>query len=130
MVLLVGVAACSSHARSATTETPPPPTSKPADADAELEQHTRDVIVRNRPRLRGCYEEALGTAPDLEGRVTLVIDVGQDGKAAHVFEGRREGLNDEVVRCLARVVKTLPFHDGAARTIRIQVPLAFGRRHE
>lgn len=106
---------------------PPAPRETSSDPEAELEQQTRSVIVKNRPRLRACYEEALARAPDLEGRVVLVLEVGQNGKATHVLEARREGLGDDVVRCLARVLKTIPFHDGAARTIRIQVPLGFSK---
>jgi outer membrane biosynthesis protein TonB len=122
--LLVLAAACSAPA------TAPPP-SAPAelpDAEAELERLTRAAIVAHRSRLRACYEDTLARSPEMEGRVVLVLDVGQNGKAARVLEGHREGLGDDVVRCLARVLKTIPFHDGAARTIRIQVPFAFTRR--
>lgn len=95
------------------------------DAQEELEQQTRNVVLANLPRLRACYDEALIKTPDLAGRVTLVIDVGQNGKAAHVLEGRRDGLNDDVIHCLARILKTFSFHDGAARTVRIQIPFSF-----
>lgn len=124
--LLVWLSACAApQPRPPAQRAVPPP---PVDAEAELEQQTRSVIVENRPRLRACYEEALARAPDLEGRVVLVVDVGQDGKVAHVLEARREGLGDDVVRCLARVLKMIPFHDGAARAVRIQVPFVFSRR--
>jgi hypothetical protein len=110
---------------------PGSPTTEPArrDPETELEERTRDVIVANRPRLRACYEDALAKSPDLEGRVLLVVDVGQNGKAAHVLEAHREGLDDAVVRCLAHVLRTIAFHDGAASTIRIQVPLAFSKQN-
>lgn len=134
---LVPVGAACGHG---TRSDPAPPSatsssssSSPAsriDAEAELEQTTRNVLIANRPRLRACYEDALAKTPDLEGKVVLVIDVGQNGRAAHVLEGRREGLTDDVVRCLARVVKTIAFHDGAARTVRVQVPLSFSKRDE
>lgn len=130
-------AACGHGTRNDPSSSPPPPSSSSPsssasriDAEAELEQTTRNVLIANRPRLRACYEDALAKTPDLEGKIVLVIDVGQNGRAAHVLEGRREGLPDEVVRCLARVVKTIAFHDGAARTIRIQVPLSFSKRDE
>lgn len=126
-MLAAVLAACAS--RTAPLPPEPPRAEGPIeDADTELEEQTRAVIVAHRPRLRSCYEDALVKKPDQEGRVVLVIDVGQNGKAARVLEARREGLDDEVVRCLARVLKTIPFHDGAARTIRIQVPFAFSRQ--
>lgn len=95
------------------------------DADAELEERIRAVIVSARPRLRACYEEALAKDPTHAGRVVLVVDVEQDGIARHVFEGHREGLGDDEVRCFVRILKSLKFHDGAARAMRIQTPLAF-----
>src|SRR5690606_27575029 len=101
--LAAALASCASRAPPA----PDPPRLEPpiSDAESELEEQTRAVIVAHRPRLRACYEDALVGTPDLEGRVVLVIDVGQDGKAARVLEARREGLGDDVVRCLARVLK-------------------------
>jgi hypothetical protein len=86
--------------------------------------------MQHRVQLRDCYEASLAKSPDLAGRVVLVLEVGQSGKAARVLEAHREGLPDEVVRCLSRVLKTLSFHDGAARTIRIQVPLSFSPRQD
>lgn len=104
------------------------PGRRPPDAQDELERQTREVVVANLPRLRACYEDALAVSPDMTGRVILVVDVAQNGKAAHVLEGRREGLSDGVILCLARTLKTLSFHDGAARTIRIQIPFNFAKR--
>ena len=86
------------------------------------------MIVTHRPRLRACYEDALARTPEMEGRVVLVLEIGQNGRASRVLQGRSEGLSDDVVRCLARVLKTIPFHDGAARTVRIRLPLAFSRQ--
>jgi hypothetical protein len=128
----VGVAAgCSSSKQS--HEAVPPAASASGSASLvgaqdELERQTRQVVLANLPRLRACYEDALLASPDMTGRVILVIDVGQNGKATHVLEGRREGLSDDVIRCLSRTIKTLSFHDGAARTIRIQVPFNFAKR--
>jgi outer membrane biosynthesis protein TonB len=129
LTLLAAVlAACASRTGPPSPEPPPRAEAPVKDAETELEEQTRAVIVAHRPRLRACYEESLVKKPDQEGRVVLVIDVGQTGKAERVLEARREGLDDEVVHCLARVLKTIPFHDGAARTIRIQVPFAFSRQ--
>jgi hypothetical protein len=118
-----------SHEPSPKVGTEPSASAAP-DPEVELERRTRDVIVANRPRLRACYETALAQDPTLEGKVVLVVEVGQSGKAEHVLEGHREGLSDGVIHCLARVLRTIPFHDGAARTIRIQVPLAFSAKGE
>jgi hypothetical protein len=136
LALLLLLSACGGASTSTPAPPPPPPSTHhdddagASDPEVELEKTTRLVIVANQPKLRACYEDALAKTPDLEGRVVLVIDVGQNGRASHVLEGHREGLTDDVVRCLARVLKTIAFHDGAARTIRVQVPFAFSKRDE
>lgn len=119
---------------------PPPPAEAPRDtlanpegsdikkAEREIEERIRAVVVKERPNLRACYERGLEKDPRLEGRVLLVLDVGQNGMASKVFEARRAGLGDEEIRCFARVLKAAHFHDGAARSVRIEVPLAFSMK--
>jgi hypothetical protein len=125
LVLLLAVACSPSPAPVQPSPAPPDAGEPRRDADAELEERIRAVIVTQRARLRACYEEALAKDPALAGRVVLVLEVAQDGSAAHVFEAHREGLGEGEVRCLVRVLKSVRFHDGAARTMRIQIPLAF-----
>jgi hypothetical protein len=124
-VLLALLVACSAPPTPPPPVPVPPPSAPRTDPDAELEARTRDVVVNHRASLRACYEDALAKSPGLQGRVVLVVEVGQNGRAERVLEGRRDGLNDEVVKCLARELRSIAFHDGAARAIRIQVPLAF-----
>lgn len=116
---------------------PPPPAEAPRDtlanrdgsdikkAERDLEDRIREVVVKERSNLRACYERGLEKDPRLAGRVVLVLDVGQNGMATKVFEAHRTGLGDDEVRCFARVLKAAHFHDGAARAVRIEVPLAF-----
>lgn len=111
-------------APAAPLEAPTPPTTL-QEADAELEKRIRETVVAERPKLRACYERGLARDIHLAGRVVLVIEVGQDGTAAHVFEARRQGLGDEEVKCFAGVLKKARFHDGAGRPMRVQVPIAF-----
>jgi hypothetical protein len=106
-------------------EPSPPPVKSLAEAEAELAERIRSVVVAERPRLRACYEEGLVKNPALAGRVVLVLEVGQAGLATHVFEAHRDGLGDAEIHCFARVLKAARFHDGAASAVRIQVPLAF-----
>jgi hypothetical protein len=104
---------------------PKPTEATRGDAEDELSERIRKVVLAERSRLRACYEEGLARTPALQGRVVLVLDVGQNGMAAHVFEAHREGLGEEEVKCFARVLESARFHDGAARAVKIQVPLAF-----
>jgi hypothetical protein len=98
-----------------------------AEVEKELEERIRAVVVAEKPKLRACYERGLERNPELAGHVVLVLEVGQAGNATHVFEARREGLGDDEVKCFAHVLKAAHFHDGAARAVRIQVPLAFAK---
>lgn len=109
------------------TPTPAPPsTGAPADPDQELEDRVRSVIVAQRPGFRVCYEQGLARDPTLAGRVVLMVEVDQTGRAARVLEGRREGtFTDDEVKCFARVLRAAHYHDGAGRPVRIQVPLSF-----
>ena len=96
------------------------------DAEDELEARIRQVVVARRGELRACYEAALQRDPALTGKVVLVVEVDQSGRAAHVFEARREGgFADPEIQCFAGVLRAARYHDGASRPVRIQVPLAF-----
>ncbi|HEY8074938.1 MAG TPA: AgmX/PglI C-terminal domain-containing protein [Labilithrix sp.] len=108
----------------------PPPSSAPArsndDAEAELEERVRQVVVATRRELRACYERGLARDATLAGRLTLMVEIDQSGRAAHVLEGRRDGgFTDDDVKCFARVLRETRFHDGAANPMRIQIPLSF-----
>lgn len=98
------------------------------DADTELERTVQKAIAARGEELGVCYEKTLTEASPDTSRVVFVIDIGRDGRASHVLEGRREGLSDEQVKCFARVLKARPFHDGASGDMRIQAPLAFVKK--
>ncbi len=119
------IAGCGGSAAPAAPLEAPPPQKTLQEAEAELEKRIRETVVAERPKLRACYEQGLARDIHLAGRVILVIEVGQDGTAAHVFEARRQGLGDEEVKCFAGVLKKARFHDGAGRAMRVQVPIAF-----
>jgi hypothetical protein len=126
--------ACGGGAATApsTAPAPAPAPASPAepaprrDADAELEERVRQVVVATRAAMRACYEDGLRRDATLAGRITLVVEIDQSGRASHVLEGRREGgFTDDDVRCFARVLRATRFHDGAGHPMRVQVPLAF-----
>lgn len=131
-VALAIVAACASAPPAAVEAAPdalaPREGSDLKKAERELEERIREVVVKERPNLRACYERGLEKNPALAGRVVLVLEVAQNGMASHVFEARRSGLGDDEVRCFARVLKAAHFHDGAGRAVRIEVPLAFSSK--
>lgn len=124
MLALVLVGCGGAATPAAPLEAPPAPKSI-QESEAELEKRIRETVVAERPKLRACYEQGLARDINLAGRVVLVIEVGQDGTAVHVFEARRQGLGEEEVKCFAGVLKKARFHDGAGRAMRVQVPLVF-----
>ena len=102
----------------------------PTNADDELAARIRLVVTGESRNLRACYEKGLERDPTMQGHVVLVLDVSENGQATKVLEGKREGLGDEEIKCFARVLKAARFHDGAARSMRVQVPLTFSPRAE
>ena len=114
-----------SGASNGAAEAPPGPR---VDADTELERTVQKAIAARGEELGVCYEKTLTDASPDTSRVVFVIDIGRDGRASRVLEGRREGLSDEQVKCFARVLKARPFHDGASGDMRIQAPLAFVKK--
>ncbi len=122
------IAACGGGTASAPLPPPATTTSEPPrrDADAELEDRVRQVVVATRRELRACYEQGLHRDATLAGRVTLIVEIDQTGYASHVLEGRREGgFTDDDVKCFAHVLRATRWHDGAGHPMRIQIPLIF-----
>jgi len=109
---------------------PEPPSalvSSHVDAQADLERSIYKAIDARRVDLWSCYRKGLTESSPAEGHVVLVLEIGQDGHAQKVLEGHRTGMGDAEVRCMARVLKARPFHDGATSTMRLRVPLTFTR---
>lgn len=108
----------------------PAPDAIPAsrvDGQADLEKSIYKAIDARRVELWTCYRKGLTESSPGEGHVILVLEIAQDGRAVHVLEGHRTGIGDDEIKCMSRVLKARPFHDGAASTMRLRVPLTFTR---
>jgi hypothetical protein len=101
-----------------------------AEPEVALAERVRQVVLAQRVRLRACYEAGLARTPTLAGRVILVVQVEQSGRAEHVYDARREGLGPEEITCLSRVLRATRFHDGAASAVKVEVPLSFAPAEE
>lgn len=68
----------------------------------------RAVLSRANERIQGCYERRLKTDPEARGRLTLMLQVGEDGSVTAV---RTEGeLRDpELFACVRGVAEGLSF---------------------
>lgn len=76
-------------------------------------EQIRSVIARHRPEVRYCYEQALQSRPDLQGRVTVGFQVAADG---HVAQSSASGMSG-VDSCVAQAVERWHFPSSTSATI-------------
>ncbi len=71
-----------------------------------------DGFAKLRSKIRRCYERSLQTDPAGGGKVTIsvVFDVHGDAKRSRIVT--REGLSDEVARCLLAAVSSMNIGPG------------------
>jgi hypothetical protein len=93
--------------------------------DGLSREHIARVLERAQSQFRHCYDQALGRAPNLHGKVSLEFTIGQDGSVS----GTRavSTLQDrEVEGCLERVVRRLRFAEPkGGGTVSVKYPLVF-----
>ena len=124
----LGIAGCGPSVAPVAEPRPAAPDTIPVsshDAQADLEKLVHESIDARRNELWACYRKGLRDSSPIEGHVTIVLEIAQDGRATRVLEGRRTGIDDDAVKCMSRVFKARPFHDGAASTMRLQIPFTF-----
>jgi hypothetical protein len=70
-----------------------------------------EKLASAQPGVRGCYEAALKTKPDLRGSVNLSFVVAPDGKVAHaeVLESENPLDDAAAVECIVATIKRLEF---------------------
>ncbi len=65
-------------------------------------EQIRSVIVRHRPEVRYCYEQALIGRPGLEGRVTVGFQISQDGRVVQSSASGMSGVDQCVAQAAGR----------------------------
>jgi hypothetical protein len=109
-------ASCSGGAcASAAAQAPPQPQPQPAGS-----QSTIGALA---PRFRACFKSNLASDPNLQGAVTLTLDVAADGSVASVSPGPTT-LPSSLVLCIVNVAKNARFAAPGAQT-QVVVPLRF-----
>ena len=86
----------------------------------------RQKIKRDLPKINRCYESALRYEPELAGKVSVRFAVVRNGdvKGVHVVENTTG--NDNVERCVARVVSTIRFpRRRTGKSLRFTFPFVF-----
>lgn len=69
----------------------------------------RSKIKQDLPKINRCYESALKTEPELEGKVSIRFAVVRAGTVHGVEVVENTTGSESVERCVARVVRTLRF---------------------
>jgi hypothetical protein len=83
------------------------------------------IIGYHLPHLRHCYESRLVERPKLAGKVTLALEIGEDGEL-HKVGLMSDTLGDtEMSRCLSIEARTWLFPQPPSGLVRVRYPLVF-----
>jgi outer membrane biosynthesis protein TonB len=86
----------------------------------------RKKIKKDLPKINRCYESALRYEPELAGKVSVRFAVVRKGyvKGVHVVENTMG--NDQVERCVTRVVRAIRFPSRrTGKSLRFTFPFVF-----
>ncbi|MEM7137327.1 MAG: AgmX/PglI C-terminal domain-containing protein [Myxococcota bacterium] len=86
----------------------------------------RDKIKRDLPKINRCYESALRSEPELEGKVSVRFAVARAGTVNGVHVVENTTGSPAVERCVARVVGTFRFPSRRkGQSVRFTFPFVF-----
>jgi hypothetical protein len=83
------------------------------------------VVAGMRAGFRNCYNRALSSNPDVEGRISLSIRVGPGGEVQGVNASPSGNLPDSVVSCVKARAQAAQFDPPQGGMAVIQVPVTF-----
>ncbi|HVU05347.1 MAG TPA: AgmX/PglI C-terminal domain-containing protein [Polyangiaceae bacterium] len=83
------------------------------------------VVAGMRAGFRNCYNRALASNPDVEGRISLSIRVGPGGEVQGVSAAPSGNLPDSVVSCVKARAQAAQFDPPQGGLAVIQVPVTF-----
>ena len=87
----------------------------------------RQVVNRNRGRVRSCYERRLKTINSLQGQVSVTLRIGTSGQVSGVRVGG--SLRDpEVFSCIRSAVSSWTFPAPEGGCANLSVPFSFSPR--
>ncbi|MFI5303015.1 MAG: AgmX/PglI C-terminal domain-containing protein [Polyangiales bacterium] len=82
------------------------------------------VIASLRPRFRACYQKEAASDPNLEGSVTLAVEIAANGNVTSVTPGPTK-LPASLVSCLAGLVQNAQFPNQSGGAVKLSLPLRF-----
>ncbi len=83
------------------------------------------AILARRKDVKACYLRREATRPGLAGKVTAKLSVGADGR---VTEASATGMDAEVARCIADVLRTVTFPPPEGGQATITFPFVFSKQ--
>lgn len=84
------------------------------------------VVRQNYGRMRVCYEQGLGTDPNLEGRVGVRFVIGADGAVIAASDAGSTIASARVVACVVQAFRTLTFPNPEGGVVAVVYPIQFG----
>ncbi|MDI7268116.1 MAG: AgmX/PglI C-terminal domain-containing protein, partial [Myxococcota bacterium] len=69
----------------------------------------RRIVTQHRGRIRHCYEAALRTAPEIEGRVTVKFTIAPQGNVQAAEESGNTTGDSGLAQCIVNVVRRMNF---------------------
>ena len=82
------------------------------------------IVRQNYGRFRACYENALRTQPNLQGRVSVRFVIGRDGRVSNVGAGG-DIPDSGVVSCVGRAFHGLSFPQPEGGIVTVSYPIVF-----
>jgi hypothetical protein len=83
------------------------------------------VVARMRAGFRACYQRALSTNPDAQGRISLKIKVGPSGQVTGVAAAKSGNLPQSVVDCVKGRARAATFAAPDGGSAVVSVPVTF-----
>jgi outer membrane biosynthesis protein TonB len=85
----------------------------------------REVVRQNHARFRKCYEQALGRAPKLAGRVAVRFVIEEDGSVHDVEDNESDLPDAATISCIMGVYENLSFPAPEGGIVTVVYPLVF-----
>jgi len=83
------------------------------------------IVRQNFGRFRACYESALRTNPNLEGRVAVAFVIGSDGVVGSASNAGSSLPDSGVVNCVVKGFYGLSFPQPDGGVVRVSYPISF-----
>jgi hypothetical protein len=85
----------------------------------------REVFAKNEAKFRACFEPGRKRDPKLRGHVNIKFAIGHDGRVTTAQDQDSNLPDDQVIACVAKLVKTLRFPKPEEGSVTVVYPFIF-----